>query len=106
MNFFTQENDLVFCNEVCCVIEAVGQQHNRNWCHFFFDSSNNLKAALLHEWNKFPSVPLAHVANMKKSLENMKRLVAKFQYENYDWNFGVGLEVIALLFDLQLGYTK
>jgi chemotaxis methyl-accepting protein methylase len=28
--FFTQKNDLVFCNEVCCVIEAVGQQHDRN----------------------------------------------------------------------------
>jgi hypothetical protein len=25
--FFSQENDLIFCNDVCCVIEALGHQH-------------------------------------------------------------------------------
>jgi len=43
---------------------------------------------------------------MKQPCENMKLLVEKFQYEKYIWNISGDLEVIALLFDLQLGYTK
>jgi len=40
------------------------------------------------------------------SYENMKLLVEKFQYEKYNWNIIGHVEVIAVLFDLQLGYTK
>jgi len=39
---------------------------------------------LLYKRNKFPSVPLAHVANMKQSYENMKLLFEKIQYEKYN----------------------
>jgi hypothetical protein len=31
--------------------------------------------------NKFPSVPLAHAANMKESYENTKLLLENIQYE-------------------------
>jgi len=34
----------------------------------------SLKAVLVHNGNKFPSVPLAHAANMKGAYENMKLL--------------------------------
>jgi hypothetical protein len=43
---------------------------------------------------------------MKKSYENMKLLVEKFKYGKYNWDISGNLEVIALLFDLQLGCTK
>ena len=41
---------------------------------------------LLRIGNKFPSVRLAHAANMKESYENMKLLLKKIQYENYSYN--------------------
>jgi hypothetical protein len=51
----------------------------------FIDSSkNNLKAVLLHNGNKSPSVPLAHAANMKECYENMELLFEKIQCEKYD----------------------
>jgi len=38
----------------------------------FIDSSKvNFKLVLLHTGNRFPSVPLAHTANMKESYESM-----------------------------------
>ena len=38
--FFSQENGLVFCYDVCFVVEAVGHQHNpTEWC-LFIDSLN------------------------------------------------------------------
>jgi len=43
-----------------------------------FDSSKvSLKSVLLRQGNKFPSVPLAHVADMKEFYENMKVFVEK-----------------------------
>jgi hypothetical protein len=64
---FSQENDLVFCNDICSVMEALGYQHNTPEWHFFIDSSKvSLKAVLPHNRNKYQSVPLAHAVNMKE----------------------------------------
>jgi hypothetical protein len=65
--FFSQENDLVFCKDICSVMEALGHQHNTpEWCLFFESSKVSLKAVLLHNGNKYLSVPLAHTVNMKE----------------------------------------
>jgi hypothetical protein len=56
--FFSQENDLVFCNDVWCVIEAVRHQHDPTEWRLSTDPSKVvLKALLLHYGKKFPSVP-------------------------------------------------
>jgi len=69
----------VFYNDVCSAIEAVGHEHNPTEGHLLIDSSKvRLKTVLLHNGNKFPSVPLDHVANMKESCENMKLLFDYF----------------------------
>jgi hypothetical protein len=76
--FSSQENDLVFCNDICYVMEAIGNQHSTPEWHLFIDSSKvSLKAVLLHNGNKYPSVPLAHAVNVKESYENMKLLLEK-----------------------------
>jgi hypothetical protein len=69
-------------------------------------SKVSLKAVLLRQGKKFPSVPLAHAADMKEFYENMEVLVGKIQCEKYNWNICGELKIIALLFGLQLGYTK
>jgi hypothetical protein len=82
--FFSQENDLVFCNDICSVMEALGHQHNTPEWRLFIDSSKvNLKAVLLRNRNKYLSVPLAHAVDMKESYENMKLLLEKIHYEKY-----------------------
>jgi hypothetical protein len=48
-------------------MEALGHQHNTPEWRLFIDSSKvGLKAVLLHNGNKYPSVPLAHAVNMKE----------------------------------------
>jgi hypothetical protein len=75
---------------------------------FFIDASKFiLKAVLLHKGNIFLQfVPLAHVANMKQSYENMKLLLEMIQYEKYKWNICGDLKVTGLSLGLKLGYTK
>jgi hypothetical protein len=105
--FFSEENDPVFCNYVCSVIEAVGHQLDPTEWRLFIDSSKlSLKSLLLHNGKKFTSVTLAHAANMKESYENMKLLLETIQYEKSNWNIRGDIKVNDLLLGLQLGYTK
>ena len=66
-DFFSQEDGVVFCNDVCSVMEVLGHEYNPDQWRLFIDSSKvSLKVALLHNGNKFSSVPLAHAANEGK----------------------------------------
>ena len=61
---------------------------------------------LLHNGHKFPSVPLAHAANMKESYEIMKLLLGKIKYDEFKWKLCVDLKDVAMLLGMKLGYTK
>ena len=105
--FFSLEDGVVFCNDVYSVMEELNHKYDRNEWRLFIDSSKvSLKAVLLHNGNKFPSVPLAHAANMKETYESMKLLLQKIKYEEHKWNICGDLKVVALLLGMQLGYTK
>lgn len=106
-NFFSQEGDFVYCNDILSVMDTLGHSHNPEEWRLFIDSSKaSLKAVLLHNGNKFPSVPLAHAINMKETYENMKIILDKIMYEKFNWNICGDLKVIAMLLGLQTGYTK
>jgi len=71
-DFFYQEDGVVFCNDVCSVMEVLGHEYNPDQWRLFIDSSKlSLKVVLFHNGNKVPSVPLAHAANMKESYESI-----------------------------------
>jgi hypothetical protein len=81
-------------------MELLGHEYNPDQWRLFSDSSKvRLKVVLLHSGNRFPSVPLAHAANMKESYEiiweslSMKNLSGSYV-------------VISKLLGMQLGYTK
>jgi len=66
-DFFSQEDGVMFCNDVCSVMEVLGHEYNPDQRRFLIDSSKvSLKLVLLHDGNRLPSVPLAHAANMKE----------------------------------------
>jgi len=88
-------------------MEALGHEYNPDqWRLFIYSSKVSLKVVLLHNRNKFHSVPLAHTANMQESYESMKLLFGKFNYDEFKWKFCGDLKVVALLLGMQLGYTK
>ena len=61
---------------------------------------------LLHNGNKFPSVPLVHAANIKENYESMKLLLGKIKYDEFKSKLCGDLKVVALLIGMQLWYTK
>ena len=97
----------MFCNDVCSVMEVLGHEYNPDQWHLFIDSSKvSLKVVLLHNGNRFPSIPLAHAANMKENYENMKLLLGKIKYDELNWKLCGDLKVVALLLRMHLEYTK
>jgi len=106
-DLFSQEDGVVFCNNVCFIMEVLGHEYNSDQWRLFIDSSKvSLKVVLLHNGNRFPSVPLAHVTNMKENYESMKLLLGKINYDEFIWKLCGDLKVVALLIGMQLGYTK
>jgi len=85
-NFFSQEGGVMFYNDVCSIMEVLGHEYNPDEWRMFIDSSKvSLKVVLLHNGNRFPSIPLAHAANIKESYESMKLLLGKIKYDEFNW---------------------
>jgi len=51
-------------------MEVLGHEYNPDQWHLFTDTSKvSLKVVLLHNGNRFPSVPLAHAAKMNEGMK-------------------------------------
>jgi hypothetical protein len=88
-------------------MEGLGHEYNPDqWCLFIDSSKVSLNVVLLHNGNRFPSVPLTHAANMKESYECVKLLLGKITYDEFMWKLYGDVKVVALLLKMQLGYTK
>jgi len=107
MDFFSQEDGVVFCNNVCSVIEVLGHEYNPDLWRLFIDSSEvSLNVVPLYNGNRFPSFPLAHAANTKERYESLKLLLGKIKYDEFKWKLCGDLKDVTLLLRMQLGYTK
>jgi hypothetical protein len=77
---------------------VLGQEYNPDqWRLFIVSSKVSLKVVLHRNGNRFPSVPLAHTANMMESYESMKLLLERIQYDEFKWKLCCDLKVVALL---------
>ena len=106
-DFFPQENCVIFCNDICSVMEVLGHEYNPDqWRLFLTSSKMSLKVCLLHNGNRFPFVPLAVAADKKESYGCNKLLLVKYTCDEFKWKLCGGLKVVALLLGIKLGYTK
>ena len=68
---------------------------------FHYSSSNSLKEVLLHNGNKYPSLPLAHSVHLKENYENVKTVLNVLKYDQYNWEVIGDLKMIAFLMGMQ-----
>ena len=79
--FFFLQDELCSCRDVRGLFQAIKIPCNTNdWCLFIDGSSRSLKAALLHNTNQCPSIPLAHSVVMKENYQNVKALLDALNY--------------------------
>ena len=105
--FFSDEDGLIYCNDVNKLMKAVGHKYIASEWRLFIDSNKTiLKGVLLHNGNEFPSIPVAYASHLKECYEVMKMLLRKINYHAYSWSICLDFKVIALLLGLQREYTK
>jgi hypothetical protein len=63
----------------------------------------SLKVVLLHNENRFHTIPLANAANLNESYASMKLLLGKIKYDEFKGKLCGDLKVVALLLGMQLG---
>ena len=75
-----------FAMTFCSIMEVLGHEYNPDqWCLFTDSSKGSLAVVLLHNGNRFPSVSLAHAANMKESYGSMKLLLGRIKHDEFKW---------------------
>ncbi|CAK8673450.1 unnamed protein product [Clavelina lepadiformis] len=105
--FYMFKDDLCYCHDIEGLFQAMGISCNPSEWRLFIDSSSrSLKAVLLHNTNKCPSIPLAHSVYMKEEYQNIKILMSALKYDHYNWEVIGDFKMVAFLMGLQGGYIK
>lgn len=105
--FFLKQDSLCYCIDIDALMALIGFKHEpKEWRLFIDGSTDSLKAALLHNGNEKPTIPLAHSVDWKESRESMKAILKAIKYEQYQWKICCDLKVVSILMGIQGGYTK
>lgn len=105
--YFAKEDDLVYSTDPSGLIEKFGINYNPDEWRLFIDSSKrSLKAVLLHNGNKYASIPLGHSVIMKETHKNLVLLLNKIKYKDHNWMICGDLKILSMLLGQQSGYTK
>ena len=106
-SFFGMENKLCYCTYIPGLFTSIGLPHNPSDWRLFIDAfSRSLKGVLLHNRNKYPSIPIAHSVNLKESYDSVELLLEVIKYSEYQWSLCGDPKVIGLLMGMQAGFTK
>lgn len=106
-SFFKKSDDLVYCCNIEEVLKYLKLPLDSSAWRLFIDSSkHSLKAVLLHNGNKHPSIPVGYSTKKDETYENISNLLNKIKYDKYKWEVCADFKMIAILTGMQTGYTK
>ena len=108
LQYFSEDNDFVYCNDIDSLLNAIGLPNYfpAEWRLFIDSSKRSLKCVLLHNGNRFGSIPIAHSVKAKETYENVKHVLQLICYNQHQWPVSVDLKMVSILLGQQMGYTK
>ena len=73
--YFAAENGVCYSTDIPGLFEQCSFEHDPAEWRLFIDSSkSSLKAVLLHNGNKKPSIPLVYVNGLKETYKSMETI--------------------------------
>ena len=82
LKYFTFEDGLAFCNDIHHLLDLGLREYKPEEWRLFIDiSKRSLKCVLLHDGNKFGSIPIGHSVTLKEKYENTKLVLNKLKCE-------------------------
>lgn len=101
------ESKITYCIDVDNLFDLLGHRHNPEEWRLFIDGSvNSLKCVLLHNGNKYPTVPIAYATECRETYDVMKKLLEFIEYRKHSWKVCCDLKVVAILTGLKKGFSK
>ena len=99
---------MVFCNDIHHLPLDLGLREYKpeEWKLFIDSLKRSLKCVLLHNGNKFGSIPIGHSETLKEKYENTKLVLCKLKYHEHRRMIWVEFKMVNYLFGQQGGYTK
>jgi len=92
---FSQDNDLVYCNNIIGLLKIKIPNYRPEAWRLFIDSSKiSLKCVLLHNSNRFTSIPTAHSTKLKEEHDNIKMVLQSICYDEHQWSICVDLKMV------------
>ena len=106
--YYRSEEGLVFCSDVEGLLLKMGipEYKPQDWRLFIDSSKRSLKCVLLHNGNKYASIPIGHSTLLKEKYNNIKQVLEKLNYCDHQWLICVDLKMVNFLLGQQSGYTK
>ncbi|KYN11115.1 hypothetical protein ALC57_16739 [Trachymyrmex cornetzi] len=102
--FFIEEDSLVFCNDVSGLLDKYGIKFNSaDWRFFINSSKRSLKGVLLHNGNRYASIPIVYSAHLKESYTNMNLVFQSIRYDEHKWKVCGDLKAIGMILGQQTG---
>ena len=94
----------MYCHNVSGLLQAMGCVYDPTEWRLFVDSLKaSLKCVLLHNSNRYASIPIGHFVHLKETYENMNMLLMKIKYNEHKWIICGELKVLSRLLRQQGG---
>ena len=98
------EETFVYCYNVAGLLQMMACIYDPTEWQIFIDSSKaSLKSVLLHNGNRYASIPIGHSVYLKETYKNMKILLRKIKYDKDKWMLCGDLKVLSMLLGQQGG---
>jgi hypothetical protein len=100
--YFEKDSTSVYCSDIEGLFRKFQHEHVPEEWRLFVDSSvKSLKAVLLCNKQKFPSIPIFYTEEKKEKRENIEELLKKINYNKYLWHFCGDLKMIGVTLGIQ-----
>ena len=76
LQFFTEDEDMVFCNNVSGLLHCMGVSEYR-------------KTDWRHNGNVYAAIPIGHSTTLKEKYEAIKKVLIKLCYSEHEWKYVV-----------------
>ena len=105
--FFKTIGYFTYCKDIDGLMDAVHMRHSCEQWRLFIDiSKTSLKAVLLHNGSKLPSIPVAYAPSTQEMYTTMNNILVEVDCNMYQRKARGDFKVITVLLGLQAGYTK
>ena len=95
LTYFSEEEELVYCNSIKGLLLKMGVPEYRaqEWRLFIDSLKRSLKCVLLHNGNRYASLPIGHSIKLKEDYNNIKTVLQKLDYDFHQCLICVALKM-------------